>query len=142
MQCVSTADGYQLWSRRYDHNIHDVFAVQDEIASEIVNTLCINTPGRRPAPPGGTDSFEAYDWYLRGRYHLNRQTSESLYRAIDCFGQALARRPTLRVRRHLEMVDEDRSWYGELKLGAIHEKELMKRPDTLARPLADMLCRP
>ena len=93
VQCVSTVDGYQLWSRRYDQDIHDVFAVQDEIAREIVNMMCINTPGGRPAPTAGTDNFEAYDWYLRGRYHLNRQTSESLHRAIDCFDRALAQRP-------------------------------------------------
>ncbi len=92
-QCVGTADGYQLWSRRYDRDIHDVFAVQDEIAREIVNMLCVSTPGRRPAPAAGTDDFEAYNWYLRGRYHLNRQTAESFHRAIDCFDKALARRP-------------------------------------------------
>jgi len=93
VQCVSTIDGYQLWSRSYDHHIHDAFVVQDEIAREIVNTVSVNSPARRPAPTSGAASFEAYDWYLRGRYHLNRQTSESLHRAIDCFGQALVRRP-------------------------------------------------
>jgi serine/threonine-protein kinase len=92
VQCVSTSDGYQLWSRRYDHHVHDIFAVQDEIAGEIVKTVCVNTAGRRH-PTEGTDNFEAYDWYLRGRYHLNRQTSDSLHRAIDCFSQALAGRP-------------------------------------------------
>jgi hypothetical protein len=93
VECVSTANGYQLWSRRYDHHIHDVFAVQDEIAREIINMMCINTPGRRLISTAGTDNFEAYDRYLRGRYHLNRQTGESLHRAIDCFSQGLAQRP-------------------------------------------------
>jgi tetratricopeptide (TPR) repeat protein len=42
---------------------------------------------RRPA------NFDAYTWYLRGRFHLNRQTRESLHRAIGCFGEALLRSP-------------------------------------------------
>jgi TolB-like protein/Flp pilus assembly protein TadD len=92
-QCVSTANGYQLWSRRYDRDIHDLFAVQDEIAREIGNLLCVKAPGRQQAPAAGTDDFEAYNWYLRGRYHLNRQTAESFRRAIDCFDNALAHRP-------------------------------------------------
>jgi TolB-like protein len=94
VQCVSTADGYQLWSRRYDQHIDDVFAVQDEIAREIVNMLRVSTAGRsRAVSAKSTDNFEAYTWYLHGRYHLNRQTREALHRAIDCFDQALARSP-------------------------------------------------
>jgi tetratricopeptide (TPR) repeat protein len=38
-----------------------------------------------------TENFEAYAWYLRGRYHLNRQTSDAFHRAIDCFTEALKR---------------------------------------------------
>jgi hypothetical protein len=55
---VSTANGYQLWSRRYDHHFHDVFAVQDEIALEIVNMMCINMPGRWLISTAGTDNFK------------------------------------------------------------------------------------
>jgi TolB-like protein len=94
VQLVSTTDGYQLWSRRYDQHIHDVFAVQDEIAREVVNMLRVSTANRaRAASARSADNFEAYTWYLRGRYHSNRQTSEALHRAIDCFDQALARNP-------------------------------------------------
>lgn len=94
VQLVSTIDGYQLWSRRYDEHIDDVFAVQDEIAREIVNMLGASTAGRPRAPAAkSTDNFEAYTWYLQGRYHLNRQTREAFHRAIDCFDQALARSP-------------------------------------------------
>jgi serine/threonine-protein kinase len=92
VQLVSTRDGYQLWSRRYDRHIDDVFAVQDEIANEIVNMLRAGTGTRPPAVLSkATGNFEAYSWYLRGRYHLNRQTGDALHRAIDCFEEALAR---------------------------------------------------
>jgi TolB-like protein/Tfp pilus assembly protein PilF len=91
-QLVSTSDGYQLWSARYDRRIEDVFAVQDEIAGEIVKMLHsghIREP--RSSARNNAVEFEAYAWYLRGRYHLNRQTRESLHRAIECFEHALAR---------------------------------------------------
>ena len=94
VQLVSTSDGYQLWSRRYDRHIDDVFAVQDEIAREIVNMLRVGTVDQAPDSASNKPAnFEAYSWYLRGRYHLNRQTRESIHRAIECFEEARARSP-------------------------------------------------
>lgn len=93
-QLVSTKDGYQLWSCRYDRHIDDVFAVQDEIAREIVNMLRVSTGNQpRAFPANAAGNFEAYSLYLHGRYHLNRQTRESFHRAIDCFEQALTKSP-------------------------------------------------
>jgi len=89
VQLVNTNDGYQLWSSRYDRQIHDVFTVQDEIAQEIVKRIR-GAASSGPSVSRG-ENFEAYALYLRGRYHLNRQTKESLHRAIECFEQALAR---------------------------------------------------
>lgn len=94
VQLVSVADGFQLWSRRYDRKIDDVFAVQDEIAREIVNTLRSGSASLTPfSRSGKPENVEAYSWYLRGRYHLNRQTGESLQRAVDCFEQTLKLSP-------------------------------------------------
>jgi TolB-like protein len=93
-QLVNARDGYQLWSRRYDRSIDDVFAVQDEIAREIVDMLRVSTGSQpRASPASAAGSFDAYALYLHGRYHLNRQTKDSLRRAIDCFEQALLRNP-------------------------------------------------
>jgi serine/threonine-protein kinase len=94
VQLVNTTDGYQVWSRRYDQHIDDVFAVQGEIAGEIAKMLLAGTTGRpRAAWAKSNDNFEAYNWYLQGRHHLNRQTREALHRAIDCFDQALTLSP-------------------------------------------------
>jgi serine/threonine-protein kinase len=93
-QLASTADGYQLWSRRYERKIEDLFAVQDEIALAIADIFRIdgaNPP--RALPVSGAGDLEAYEWYLRGRHHLNRQTREEFHRAIECFEEALARSP-------------------------------------------------
>jgi TolB-like protein/Tfp pilus assembly protein PilF len=94
VRLASTEDGYQLWSRRYERNIKDLFAVQDEIAVATANTLRVDTANMRPALLANSASgFEAYEWYLRGRHHLNRQSGVELHRAIECFEQASAKSP-------------------------------------------------
>lgn len=74
VRLVSTSDGYQLWSRRYDRRIDDIFAVQDDIACEIAGMLRASTLGPSIALSRRPSNFDAYTWYLRGRFHLNRQT--------------------------------------------------------------------
>jgi serine/threonine-protein kinase len=92
VQLVNTGNGYQVWSRRYDRNVNDVFAVQDDIAREVAGMLRVRTSGQPGvAPAGRPANFEAFAWYLRGRHHLNRQTRESFHKAIECFEQALVR---------------------------------------------------
>ena len=94
VQLVNTGNGYQVWSRRYDRNVNDVFAVQDDIAREVVGMLKVTTTGQPAIVPSGRPaSFEAFSWYLRGRHHLNRQTRESFHKAIECFEEAIARSP-------------------------------------------------
>jgi len=93
-QLASTSDGYQLWSRRYERKVEDLFAVQDEIALAIADMLRGDIP-KEPRGLSGShvNEFEAYEWYLRGRYHLNRQTREEFHSAIGCFEKASARSP-------------------------------------------------
>jgi TolB-like protein/Tfp pilus assembly protein PilF len=94
VRLASSEDGYQLWSRRYERNIKDLFAVQDEIAVATANTLRVGPANLRPALLAKNASgFEAYEWYLRGRHHLNRQNNVELHRAIECFEQASAKSP-------------------------------------------------
>lgn len=82
-QLISVADGYHLWSERFDRDLEDVFAIQDEIALAIADRLKRGlTPDaspepQRPAPPASRIDPEAYDAYLRGRYHRRRMFSES-----------------------------------------------------------------
>jgi len=91
VQLVNATDGYQMWSRRYDRHVEDTFAVQDEIAHEVANMLRAGTANDSRALSG---NFEAYDWYLRGRHHLNRHPSEdAFHKAIACFEKVLAGSP-------------------------------------------------
>jgi TolB-like protein/tetratricopeptide (TPR) repeat protein len=83
-------DGRRLWSRTWDRAAGDLFAVQEEIARAVVDSMEIATPGAAPLVDRGTESLQAYSLYLRGRSHWNRRTGEALQQAIDYFERAIA----------------------------------------------------
>jgi serine/threonine-protein kinase len=92
-QLVSAADGSHLWSERYDREMTDVLALEDDIAAAIAGRLRGKLTGdvtRRP--PRAVDP-EAHAAYLEGRYFFARGTPDALARAGECFGRALARDP-------------------------------------------------
>ena len=66
-QLVSVENGYQVWSHRWDRDLTDLFAVQDEIAEAIASTLKLRV-GSKAGGGGKTQSVDAYDRYLKGRY--------------------------------------------------------------------------
>jgi len=83
--------GYHLWSERDDREMKDVFAIQDEVARAIVETLKPKLGEVEEAiVKPGTDDVEAYTLYLRGRYHWNRRTAAELEKGIALFRQAIA----------------------------------------------------
>jgi serine/threonine protein kinase/Flp pilus assembly protein TadD len=77
-QLVNVANGYQLWSERYDRELEDVFAIQDEIADNIVKALrvVLSEDEKRALEKLPTANVQAYDYYLRGRqlFHQFRRT--------------------------------------------------------------------
>ena len=91
-QLISVDDGYHLWSDQYDRELDDVFAVQDELACAIVETLKgelgVTTETRTLVKPP-TRNMVAYDLYLKGRFFWNRR-GEGLLRAREFFEQAIA----------------------------------------------------
>jgi eukaryotic-like serine/threonine-protein kinase len=95
VQLTSTSNGALIWSQRYDRRLDDVFAIQDEIARTIVNTLRA-TSFADPAGPAmnrGTDSVQAYGLYLRGRYASNKRTQEGVAEGIRYFEKAIEADP-------------------------------------------------
>jgi len=93
-QLIKTADGYHLWSEKYDREMEDVFAIQDEIARTIVNMLKVQL-GVQPGSliqPHSTD-IEAYNLFLKGRYYWNKRTTETLKKSVDYFELAIDRDP-------------------------------------------------
>jgi TolB-like protein/DNA-binding winged helix-turn-helix (wHTH) protein/Flp pilus assembly protein TadD len=91
VQLVNVSDGYHLWSERYDRNLDDVFAVQDEIARAIVDKLRVTLRTGRPLVKRQTDDLEAYRLYLQGRYYWSRLAGRFVMQAMACFEQAIAR---------------------------------------------------
>ena len=86
-QLIVAADGSHLWSERYDRELTDIFAVQDEIASAIAKVLRVKL-SRDEAPQRYTPKMAAYEAYLKGNYLHTQVTPESLELARQCFEQA------------------------------------------------------
>ena len=90
-QLVKVADGYHLWSERYDREMEDVFAMQDEITLAIVEKLKIELLGEeeKAIVKRYTDNIEAYNLYLKGRFFWNQRYKGSLLRALENFEKAI-----------------------------------------------------
>ena len=95
-QLISTEDGYHLWSERYDRDMDDVFAVQDEIARAVVDKLKVKLLDEADAPlvQRPTDNLEAYNLYLKGRHYFVRVTGAAIEKSFECFTEALAVEPS------------------------------------------------
>jgi serine/threonine protein kinase/Tfp pilus assembly protein PilF len=94
-QLVKVADGYHLWSERFDRELDDVFAIQDEITLAIVDELKPRLLGEDKAKLARRRAvdLEAYNLYLRGRWFRNQLTQEGFKKAIECFNQAIEKEP-------------------------------------------------
>ncbi len=93
-QLINAGDGYHLWSERYDREMDDVFAIQDEIAASIAERLqlALAEHTQEVARPPTAD-MEAYQLYLKGRHLWNRRDKQSLKQAVEFFRGAIARDP-------------------------------------------------
>ena len=92
-QLVNTADGYHLWSESFDRRLEDVFAIQTEIAQELVAALrgSLTSGEKELLERGGTRNPEAYDVYLRGQHMLRDGTDLTLPQAAELFREAIRR---------------------------------------------------
>jgi serine/threonine protein kinase/tetratricopeptide (TPR) repeat protein len=90
-QLVNVADGYQLWTERYDREMEDVFAIQDEISQAIVKALrvILSDDERKQIEKARAVNVEAYDFYLRGRQYFHQLQRKSLEYAKQMFNRAI-----------------------------------------------------
>lgn len=95
VQLVNASDGYHLWSERYDREMDDVFAIQDEITMATVDALKLKLFGREKANvlKRHTEKADAYQLYLRGRFFWNKRTPEGIQKAVEYFEQAIEKDP-------------------------------------------------
>jgi len=92
-QLVKASDGYHLWSQRFDREMTDVFAIQDEISQAIVEKLRVRLSADRPLVKRYTENLAAYDLCLKARYHLLKMTQEGREAGRRYCEQAIALDP-------------------------------------------------
>ncbi len=90
-QLIDAASGGHLWAERFDRDLTDIFAVQDDVTQQIVGALAINlTEGdRQRLAPEHAGNLEAYDYFLRGRELWHRLTKETNVAARDLLQRAI-----------------------------------------------------
>ena len=136
-QLIDVSNGYHLWSERYDREMQDVFAVQDEIARTIVAKLSPKLLGvsEEPLIEAPTSDVAAYDLYLKGRFLWNVRRPKA---AIEQFEAAIARDPSYAA-AHLGIADSYSVWgfYGGIptweayaRARAAAEKAQELKPDS------------
>jgi serine/threonine-protein kinase len=94
-QLINVADDFHLWSETYDRQLTDIFVVQDEIASAVVDALKLKLlPGQLPtSSQHHTPGPDAYSQFLQGRHYLNRGTPDGFRHAVEAYGQAVKLEP-------------------------------------------------
>ena len=97
-QLIQVRDQTHLWSREYDRELSNLFAVQGEIAQEIADQIQVTlgdadrvAPAQQPLL--SSQQYEAYDLYLQGRYFWNKRNGEGFQQAIELFQQAIDKDP-------------------------------------------------
>ena len=115
-QLINSKDGTHLWADRYDRDLTDIFAIQDEITKTIVDQLKVRLlPEEKKAiAQTPTDNVEAYTYYLRGREFFHRRTKSSLQLARRMFTRATELDPRY-ARAYAGIADCDScllSWHG------------------------------
>jgi TolB-like protein len=92
-QLIHAADGTHLWSQRYDRELTDVFAVQDEIAAAIAGALQVKLTGKPTAARPHQPNLPAWESFLKGRHQLYKLSPEGFARAEEYFQHAIALDP-------------------------------------------------
>ncbi|MDW7759522.1 MAG: protein kinase [Acidobacteriota bacterium] len=94
-QLINVEDGFHLWSERYDRDMADIFAIQDEITAAIVDSLKVTLKiGEKTAlRKRSTEDPEAYSLYLKGLYFCSRPSPESFEKALNLFRAAIDKDP-------------------------------------------------
>lgn len=92
---INTSNESLIWSEQYDREFGDIFEIQDEISLAIVNKLKVNLLDEEKVDLAKryTESVEAYQFYLRGKYYRYREIAGDYYRAKDSFEQAIFHDP-------------------------------------------------
>ncbi|MDD1778312.1 MAG: protein kinase [Candidatus Helarchaeota archaeon] len=90
-QLIKVSDGYHLWAEKFDRNLEDIFAIQDEIALAIVENLKVKLlkGERAKLVKRRTNNPEAYTLYMKGRFFFNQRKESGIKKSIECYSKAI-----------------------------------------------------
>jgi len=89
-ELINVADGIELWTRTFDRELKDIFAVQAEIAAAVAGSLKVTLLGSDEQSAGSaTKSTEAHNAYLQGHFHFQRRNLEDFRKAVSYFDEAI-----------------------------------------------------
>jgi serine/threonine-protein kinase len=88
-ELVNAADGIQLWTRTFDRELKDIFAVQEEIARAVAESLKVTLLGSDSAQKSAPKNAEAHNAYLQGHFHFQRRNLEDYRKAVHYFDEAI-----------------------------------------------------
>src|SRR5262249_568200 len=88
-ELINAADGIELWTRTFDRELKDIFAVQQEIARAVAESLKVTLLGSDSAQKSAPKSVEAHNAYLQGHFYLLRRNAEDFRKAIGYYDQAI-----------------------------------------------------
>jgi TolB-like protein/Tfp pilus assembly protein PilF len=127
VQLVSVSRGAPLWADRFDEMFTDIFEVEDSISEQVASALALRLTGdeRRLLNKRYTRNSEAYELYLRGRYHWNKRTEDGLEKSIECFLEAIAIDPGFAL-AHAGLADSY-TLLGDVGLSAVRPIEAFTR---------------
>jgi len=112
-QLIDLADGFHLWSETFDGELTDVFTIQEDITRAIVGALRVRLTPSGAASPGAeaAPTPEAYEWYLKGRFHYHQATPPSLQKSVECMNRAIACEPRYAA-AYAGLADACVTWMG------------------------------
>ncbi|MDQ3748575.1 MAG: winged helix-turn-helix domain-containing protein [Acidobacteriota bacterium] len=89
---VRTNDGRQLWTETFDEKFTDIFTVQDSISQKVLSALTLKLSGeeQKRLTKRDTENVEAYQFYMKGRFHASRLILPEATKGIEYFNQAIA----------------------------------------------------
>jgi len=88
-ELINAADGIELWTRTFDRELKDIFALQQEIAAAVASSLKATLLGADQRPSANPKSAEAHNAYLQGRYYFQRRNLEDYRKAVGHYDEAI-----------------------------------------------------
>src|SRR5262249_32919841 len=115
-ELIAPENGEQLWTGRYDRDMGDLFALQDEITASLSAAIAPAIYRAEASAPARSSDLTAWDRFLKGLSHYYRETKEDFEASIDLFGQAIALDPALSIARaYLGTIMVQGVQYGWIK---------------------------